>query len=117
MRLLEAKKDGKEGFFTDAKGRVHPIEPSPEAIAYAKKMGFKHTIGGNPLNFAKVAAKNAINDAIVGATTGGVEGYAARRWPGAILGAGLGGAAGVLGSTGESLVKYKLLNKKPLSNQ
>lgn len=117
LRLLEAKPRDDGKFFTDSKGKVHPLAPSPEAIKYAKKMGFKHTIGGKNLNFAKVAAKNVLHDAIMGASGGAATGWAVQRGKGAAVGAGLGALAGAVGGGAESAIKYKLLNKKPAKEQ
>lgn len=118
IRLLEAKPEKDAKFFTDSKGKVHPLEPSPEAMTYAKKMGFKHTIGGKSVtNFTKVAAKNVLHDAIMGASGGAATGWAVQRGKGAVVGAGLGALAGGIGGAAESAVKYKLLNKKPYKEQ
>lgn len=117
IRLLEAKPKDDGKFFTDSKGRVHPLEPSPEATKYAQKMGFKHGWGGKNIQFAKVAAKNIINDTIMGASGGAAMGYAVRKGKGAAVGAGLGALAGAIGGGAESAAKYKLLNKKTSKEQ
>lgn len=120
MLLLEAKPEDDNKFFTDSKGKVHPLEPSKEATAYAKKMGFKHTIGGKSIfkdkDLRKVIAKNVLNDAIVGASGGGIIGAThPRSGKGALLGALAGGAVGGIWGVGEGITKYKILNK--LSNE
>ena len=117
IRLLEAKPKDNGKFFTDSKGKIHPLEPSPEATKYAQKMGFKHGWGGKKLDFAKIATKNILNDTLMGASSGAAMGYAVRKGKGAAIGAGLGALAGAIGGGAESAVKYKVLNKKTPKEQ
>ena len=119
IRLLEAKPRDDGKFFTDSKGKVHPLEPSKEAVAYARKMGFKHTVGGKPvdLKMAKVIGKNVLHDMVTGATGGAAGGFAARGWKGAAIGGALGGATGAVWGVGEGVIKHKILNKKTREEQ